>query len=152
MSAKTVSPISVANYLLENGNGLDQLKLIKLVYLCHGWHLAVFGKPLVNEGAQAWPYGPVFPSIYRATNGNGKSPIKYRLGDGKPANLSAKQKKLVGLVLKKYKPLSGVELMRMSHKEGTPWDKVWIKHGDDRAEIGDDLIQRHYEALLTNAQ
>ena len=46
-----ISPVAVANYLLEKDAksacaGMDQLKLIKLVYICHGFHLAEFGKPL----------------------------------------------------------------------------------------------------------
>ena len=36
---KTVTPISVANALLKKDKDLDQLKLMAMVYLCHGWHL-----------------------------------------------------------------------------------------------------------------
>ena len=65
----THSPISVANYLLKKNGGMQQLKLLKLVYLCHAWHLGILGAPLVNEEAEARSYGPVFPSLDRATEG-----------------------------------------------------------------------------------
>ena len=148
MENKTHSPISVANYLLDKGDNLDQLKLIKLVYLCHGWSLGILDAPLVNETAEAWQYGPVFPSLYEVTQIFGKSIVGPLLGDNKIAKLTKPQKELVNLVYDKYSHLNGVQLMRMSHEPGTPWHTVWVKHPYKQAPIGDDLIKRHYKGLL----
>lgn len=61
-------PKAVANYILdcgkEDGETLSPMKLIKLVYLAHGWNLGLTGEPLITEHVQAWRYGPVIPSIY----------------------------------------------------------------------------------------
>ena len=61
-------PKAVANYFLdcakEDGESLTLLKLVKLVYLAHGWHLGLTGDPLIKENVEAWRYGPVVPSIY----------------------------------------------------------------------------------------
>jgi len=59
---------AVANYFLDLGLResipITPLKLQKLVYFAHGWYLGFTGEPLLNEGIQAWEYGPVIPSLY----------------------------------------------------------------------------------------
>ena len=70
------SAFAVANYFLrlgrDSGEEITPLKIQKLVYIAHGYHLAFTasdnspnGLPLVDdEFAEAWQYGPVFPSLY----------------------------------------------------------------------------------------
>ena len=59
---------AVANFFLdqaqEEGQKLDHMKLQKLAYIAHGWHLAITGEPLFHERVEAWPYGPVIPDLY----------------------------------------------------------------------------------------
>lgn len=47
---------------------LTNLSLQKLAYFAHGWHLALFDKPLLeeNDAFEAWRYGPVLPELYHA--------------------------------------------------------------------------------------
>ena len=40
------------------------MKMQKLVYLAHGWHLAIHDRPLISENFEAWPYGPVEEDLY----------------------------------------------------------------------------------------
>ena len=62
------APETIANYFiskaLADGIKLTLLQLIKLVYLAHGWHLGLTGRPLISETVQAWKYGPVIKSLY----------------------------------------------------------------------------------------
>src|SRR5258708_4237314 len=71
--------LAAANFFLakglEDGVSIDPLKLQKLVYFAHGWHLAVTGKPLIDEYVEAWPYGPVIPSLYHRFKSYGADPI-----------------------------------------------------------------------------
>jgi uncharacterized phage-associated protein len=50
---------AVANEFLklaeQDGVKLSPMKLLKLVYFAHGWHLALKGEPLLNERVEAWP-------------------------------------------------------------------------------------------------
>lgn len=49
----------IANYFLELSakKDISPLKIQKLVYIAHGWHLALYGEPLVqDELAEAWEY------------------------------------------------------------------------------------------------
>ncbi len=66
------SALQVANSVLklsfEQNTPISPLKLQKLAYLVHGWHLACFNQPAIENEPEAWPYGPVFPDIYHAQN------------------------------------------------------------------------------------
>lgn len=71
---------AVANYLLDladaSGDPVSPMKLQKLLYYAHGWHLAVTDRPLLNEFVEAWRWGPVIPSIYHEFKEFGDAPIK----------------------------------------------------------------------------
>src|ERR1700680_3484243 len=63
------SAAAVANEFLRlahrDNKPITPLKMQKLVYFAHGWHLALTGRPLLSEPIQAWEYGPVIPTIYK---------------------------------------------------------------------------------------
>jgi len=63
------SSISVAKYLLDNkeedsGPSFSPMKIIKLVYIAHGWMLGINGLPLMKDPIEAWRYGPVIRELY----------------------------------------------------------------------------------------
>ena len=73
--------IELANFILS----LDQseeaditpMKLQKLLYFAHGYHLAVFGNPLIiGEDFEAWKDGPVVKGIYESFSSFGNKHIK----------------------------------------------------------------------------
>ena len=72
------SAMAIANYFLKSyeEKGIPPLKMQKLVYIAHGWHLALYKEPLVaDEYAEAWEYGPVFPSLHHEFKYRGRLPI-----------------------------------------------------------------------------
>lgn len=77
------SPIAIANEFIrravKDGHGLDQMQLQKLVYIAHGWNLAVNGEPLVDEAPIAAPYGISFPSLSAALVSYGSDKIKTEI-------------------------------------------------------------------------
>lgn len=74
------SVTTVANAILElawrQGESVSPLKLQKLIYLAHGLHLALYGKPLINATVEAWKYGPVVAPLYYELREYGSSLIK----------------------------------------------------------------------------
>ena len=61
---------AVANSFLDIAKvaeeSVDPMKVQKLVYFAHGWHLGYDRGALSTELAQAWRWGPVFPDLYHA--------------------------------------------------------------------------------------
>lgn len=139
---------AVANYLLakarENGHGLTPLQLIKLVYLAHGWMLGLLDRPLLEDDVEAWQYGPVIRSLYRAVAGD-RDPI-YESIPGHMAEFDQDSKDVLDQVYEKYGRINGVTLSQMTHKPGTPWHDTWSSLGKN-AVIPQDLIKEHFKNL-----
>ena len=45
---------------------LTQMQIQKLVYIAHGWNLAINEAALTHDSPSAWSYGPVYRELYRA--------------------------------------------------------------------------------------
>lgn len=149
MSGNPMTPIALANYLLKlaEGNGVEDmtpLKLTKLVYLCHGWYMGVFGDPLVDEEVKAWEKGPAFISIYEAVKGGGNSPVSYPV-NGDITRPHKQQKELIDQVFDSYKHLDGDKMSERTHQPGSPWSLVWKRFPDVNATIPNGLIRKYYE-------
>jgi uncharacterized phage-associated protein len=74
--------LSIANYFirksLKDGYPIRQLKLMKLVYISHGYMLALLDRTALDPNlnrVEAWKYGPVIPSVYYAFNHYKGQPI-----------------------------------------------------------------------------
>lgn len=153
--------LAVANYFInkanEEGVELTQMKLIKLVYIAHGWHLALKGEPLIDEGAQAWKYGPVIPSIYHAFKHYGNNQISQPgyifTVDGliTPAIKDKSKIDFLNKVWDVYKDYNGLQLSTLTHQKNTPWDIIWNQNGgnkNDSQPISNKLIQDHYKTKV----
>lgn len=72
-----VSALSAARSLCEmSGWTISNLKLQKVLYLAHMYHLGKTGRPLIDENFQAWEYGPVVADVYRQAKGFGNGPVR----------------------------------------------------------------------------
>lgn len=157
------NPISVANFFikksLEAGQLLTPMKVVKLVYIAHGWHLGLTGKPLLNEVAQAWKYGPVVPSVYNEFKSYQSKPITQVAWSLAPSgelnDYPLSDEALVPFLERiwdVYKGYTGTDLSALTHQENTPWYETWnLGGGKDNlgAPIPNPLIERHYKQLVT---
>ncbi|MFQ5674146.1 MAG: Panacea domain-containing protein [Nitrospinales bacterium] len=157
------SPKAVANYFLKKAwkekFSLTPIQVIKLVYIAHGWTLAVLGDSLIHDEVEAWQYGPVIPALYREFKSFGNKPIdklaKSRLREDEVyveaiAEFSEKEKEIMDAVWDKYGNWKGFQLSDLTHKKGTPWDIAYNKNngpGKTRIVISKDLIKKHYSKL-----
>jgi len=163
-----------ANYFynLAKSDGCQDftiMKVIKLVYIAHGWTLALTESPLVDEPIQAWQYGAVVPSIYNSLKFNGTQPIEapifidgfddfveIRLNNEEvleeheaiSVKFSKKEKAIMERVWSIYGAYSGWELSDLIHKKGTPWTKAWTLGGMRRVVIRDEEIKKYYKSLI----
>lgn len=149
------NPIQIANYFInksfETGDLLTPMKLLKLVYIAHGWNLGITSKPLINEVTEAWKYGPVVPSVYYAFKNYGDNNITSMLNTSSGSDIDDDTKKLLDKVMLAYKNHNGLQLSTLTHQIGTPWYIVWHEMGAKASQsipIPNNLIKEHYLAKV----
>ena len=106
----------VASYIIGS-LPTDNLKLQKLLYYCQAISFFTSDKELFIDEVEAWQYGPVVPEVYREYKSNGFDVIQPT---NKIINISDSEREIIDLTLSYYGEMSGLELMRKTHKE-TPW-------------------------------
>ena len=157
MSKTSNSALQVANSILQrsldeknkdkNEDALiSHLKLQKLLYILHGWHLAITDEPVFEDEVEAWAYGPVVRKVYKAFRIYGDKPIGDLGGDKTRVDASKDLfNEMLSVVWEKYKGFSSFDLVNATHARGTPWD---LARENDEKIIDNDVIRDHYKWLL----
>ncbi|RJG54341.1 DUF4065 domain-containing protein [Sphingobium terrigena] len=147
-------PRALANKILdirsEAGQPLTIMQLIKLIYISDGWALTLLGRPLSREVPQAWQYGPVYPTVYRAFSGIGSRPVDTRAyvkGTSVPITeeMGSDEENLMREVVASYGKLSAYALSNLTHQPNTPWSKAYDK--GLYTPINDQDMRDHFESL-----
>jgi uncharacterized phage-associated protein len=142
----------VANELLRiakaRGQSLTNMQLQKLVYIAHGYSLAILHRPLIKQSVEAWRYGPVIPDLYRALRRYGAGDVTDTVPIITFDSLSETERKLLSTVLDAYGRFSGAQLSTMTHKEDSPWRKVYREGLYNNEIIPNPSIAQHYLELL----
>lgn len=127
---------AVANEIIKlarrDGRPITLLALLKILYFAHAWSLALLERPLVRSDLEAWVYGPVAPSVYHELKHHGREPIEEQIRDrnldepfdteeATPEHMSGKA--VIRLAWNLYKDLRPGQLVALTHKTGSPWDK-----------------------------
>lgn len=113
---------------------ITPMKLQKLLYFSYREFLKKTDFPLFSEQFEAWPYGPVLPSVYDEFKSFHSSPIKKfaKNADGSVSVISEQNAKeaceAIDTVWKRYKSWSGIELSKLTHLEGSAWRKAMDEH------------------------
>jgi uncharacterized phage-associated protein len=156
-------PRAVANLLLREarsrGHHLSNLKLQKLLFLCHAFYLVNTSRPLVRGSFEAWQYGPVHREAYDAFKKFGAKPITEDAdkfdpvtGTRKPLALPVDRDVLdvVHKVVEFYGGKSPSELVELTHAQEGPWDHV-VAEAANSANLGlkisDDIIVQRFKYL-----
>ncbi len=155
-------PVAVANTLILNAKRdrvvMDLLKVVKLIYLVHGWGLVFFDRKLMDEAPEAWPYGPVYPSLYYAFKRGGQvkkindTQAYYEIVQGRWLEPVIKSDpiavRVIDFVWTIYQRRSGEELSALAHQKGGAWDQVKQQQPLLRnANIPDALIKAEFNCL-----
>lgn len=143
-----VNAATVASHLLDIAKienvPLTPLKLMKLVYLCEGWSLALRDSSIIREEVEAWQYGPVIPELYQLIKHFRASPVNQIVCSTEA--LSEEQMSLCQSVYNSYKHLTGIQLSDLTHQPGTPWSAVWQKNTSNNT-IPTSMIKDHFNQL-----
>ncbi len=120
---------------------------------------AALDEPLVDdEYAEAWPYGPVFASLYHEFKHRGRRPImdfatELNLDDlTETTPRIPKSDKRTTQLLDQIREVcgrrSGLELSRITHRPGSPWETTRKRTGGRKnANIRDEEIKNYYKKL-----
>lgn len=136
---------------INEGRFLTQMKLQKVVFFAHGYHLARYGEPLIQEKFQAWKFGPVVPSIYQDYKLYGSRPIiDTRLLTHTPdfVTLDEMAQEAINYTWKVTKGLSAETLSNWTHQPNSPWSEVYNPN-DWAIPIRDERIRHYFEGLVT---
>lgn len=175
----TYSAIEVANWFIEksldeNSSNLTHLKVQKLVFIAHGWYLAITGEPLIEEDIEAWPLGPVIPDLYHELKRYGQNIVKepiikidaphyesieeYYFNEWDFVSYIPKLPKdypelqnVLTKIWEIYKDKSGYYLSYITHKPDTPWSKTiknYKENTDSSKIIRNEIIETYYKDLL----
>jgi uncharacterized phage-associated protein len=145
---------TIANFFLDlataNQSPLTPIKVQKLVYLANGFHLAIYGIPLIDEQVEAWSFGPVIRSLYDELAPGGNDPIRkpivtFRLVKRLGGYVVARECEILDLlhpenqdvidllhdVWDVYGKFTDVQLANLSHEPGSPWETVVAQYEGD---------------------
>ena len=152
---------TIANAFLriakEEGKGISNMKIQKLLYFAQGHSMSLLGKELISDNCQAWDYGPVFPSVYHQFKHHGASDVKSEIvAEDDPHRFEPKldvtSQKLLRAVWNKYGKLGALRLSELSHVTKGPWSKTRRRNaGDYRAVIDKSLIEEYFKSLSSKA-
>ena len=157
---------AIANAFLNAGvrddRPVDHMKLQKLIYFTHGYHLALAdGLPLLDELFEAWTFGPVLPSVYHEFKGFGAQPITRLATEYKPSYRRAMPvpppaddpitEKIVDFVWRHYSQLPSIQLSNLTHKTTGPWYNTLREEGATKyrnKDIDNRLIHEYFSKLV----
>ena len=115
---------------------IDQMKLHKLVYYAQAWWLGNGHEPLFDDKIEAWPWGPMIPSIYPHFQPAKLNDIDMHRLPGPDGSRFDEMPEKVWSFLEQvwdtHKDFTGHELSYAAHKPKEPWAIVTSRHDDTK--------------------
>ncbi|OAV71059.1 putative phage-associated protein [Bacteroidales bacterium Barb6] len=153
---------ALANYFISlakrDDKELYQLGLMKRVYITHGFCLALYDRPALDDRfdkVEAWKNGPVIPSVYHSFKYHRNQPIREEsvisnwAGDKMVFETPELKDKMVkdvaDFVWERYDGMNDFDMVNLTHKKGTPWALCYIEGENNPIP---DLYTKSYYIML----
>jgi uncharacterized phage-associated protein len=150
-------PASVIAYAfvrkaIAEGIPVTPMKLQKIVFFAHGYHLARHIDPLIKEKFEAWKFGPVVPAIYQDFKYFGNQKITDIALIFAPSYLDnyvldASAIDAIEYTWNATKNVSAEALSNWTHLPNSPWSETY-KQNELSVPIDDTLIRKYFTKLL----
>ena len=151
---KAITAIDVSSYFInvsiEEDTYLTRNKIITLVYIAQGFHLALENKELFPEDCLAWEYGI---SIERASDHItkiflSKNNFIERRQEVDMDLFNEKQIKTMYVVFKKYSRMDSWAINDLLHRKGSPWSVCYREEQTNT--IPKQSIKECFEEIVTD--
>ena len=154
-----MSVFSVTNTLLHRAYAakddadLSPLRVQALLYLLHGWYMAIVGSPLLPTSFVAGKYGPILPELASELEAYGGNPVDEYIHEFDTSTYSLKPffvneaafpqfREILEQVWSVYRPLTTVQLRGLSNDADSPWAKTEPGKPIPNALIRDNFLER----------
>lgn len=150
-----VTPEDITKYILTKKN-FDKLQIQKLVYFVYIEYFKKHDEPLFEDKFVTWKYGPVIERLYHKFSKYKRQKIYLEDEELEKLKLKLKLSRVYGrddilscidTVLDKYGDKSGGQLIDETHKEDSPWSKVYSKYGLNNV-ISPEIIKEYSRSIL----
>jgi uncharacterized phage-associated protein len=162
-------------FFLENTTMCNKKKLFKLLWLLDSEHFRQIGRSVTGYEYAAWPMGPVPVELHNAIE-NQESDLTESFDINRQTDkrnrttitlvnkrefdkryFSRNELDLLQRLAYNFDVMTGDEMEAFTHREGTPWYKVWVTEGRQQAEIPyeyalDNLPEDEKESILAIAE
>ena len=113
---------------IDEGEGMTNMKLNKLLFFAQAASFQRFGKPLFDAPLEAWDYGPVVSKAYHSFKKYQRNIIDSVTQPFHWQSVEPETLKLLCDVYRAYAwDYSAIGLMRMTHQPDTPWTNAYQK-------------------------
>lgn len=132
----------------DEGSSVTHLKLQKLCYYAQAWHLAFYGKPLIDDEFEAWVHGPVNTELYDKYRDKSYQCIEP-VDDFNRERFTRKQLDLLEEVWDIYGGYDGRYLEQLTHQE-EPWREARRGYSPGQRcteAIDNGTMERYYKSL-----
>jgi uncharacterized phage-associated protein len=155
----------IANELIRmaaaSGRPLNQLQLQELVYIAHGWCLALTGQPLTGDRPEALEHGPEYRRLAQAFERSGTDPVTREIEIVKPDQIQSETESIlqdarvlsrqeIAILERTYAEYASLEVSRLAtitRAEGTPWHTVFAEGAGKRRDIAHGMIRAQFAEI-----
>lgn len=151
---RVLEGIDVAKYILSKIK-CTHLKLEKLVYLCYAEYLTNEKEKLFSDNIYAFKFGPVVETVYERYKQYGNEELEDTnintidvmelpaVSRILFAKMGLKKFMYINKIINNYGDYTASQLVDITHKKDTPWDKTFI--GESYTIIEDETILKYHK-------
>ena len=147
-----------------DGYTFTQMHLQELVYIAHGWCLALTGQPLTGDRPEAFEYGPEYRRLADALVKCGTRPVTAQISMAGSApitpksnavvvddNFDANERTIMAQVYRHYGHRSTSELAVLTRADDTPWTTVYAGGKGKGRDISHKMIRKQFAQIAAKS-
>ena len=159
--------IEIANEFIRmgasSGETFTQMHLQELVYIAHGWCLALTGQPLTGDRPEALTHGPEYRRIAEAFIKCGTRPvtaqIAVRIAQSKSESdpivvdddIDENERAIMARVYAHYRHRRTSELAALTRADNTPWSAIYAEGLGRGRDIPHKLIRKQFAEIAAKS-